>query len=225
MLRLPEAANQVGHLDCGHGCIESLVPALDAGAVDCLFHSIGSEHAEAHRNTRVCRRLRQTPRCFASYIVEMRSVAANHGAQCDDGVEPLGPRQLSSHHRHFPRARHFDDLDILFRTPGASERIQRAAEEPVSNKAVEPRHDDGESKLFGRKISLDDFTRHIYFPANAGLRFSRNAFVPSRRSSVAAVSPNAVASKRSPCSRPQSRPTSTASMASETALGPLASTL
>src|SRR5437879_2905916 len=65
----------------------------------------------------------------------------------------------------------------------------------------------------------------FYFPANTGLRFSINARVPSCRSSVAAVNPNAAASNCSPCSSPQSSPTSTASIVNASAIGPLASTL
>src|SRR6266567_1370657 len=71
--------------------------------------------------------------------------------------------------------------------------------------------------------SLTSFTSFTsYRPLNCGGLFSRNAFVPSRMSSVAHASPKSVASRKSPSSCGISTPRSIASMAYFTASGPLA---
>ena len=65
-------------------------------------------------------------------VVEVRRVAADHGAQADDGVVPLRGGQLPRHHRQLPGAGRLDDLDVASLQPVRAS----ASSAPASSRSV-----------------------------------------------------------------------------------------
>ena len=74
--------------------------------VDGLLDRIGGQYAKRDGDARFRLHLRQTTGGMAGDVVEVGRVAANHGAQCDDGVVLLRIRQGLYRDRQFPRSRH-----------------------------------------------------------------------------------------------------------------------
>jgi hypothetical protein len=56
---------------------------------------------------------------------------------------------LTGNQRHFPRARHFNDIHGIFTRAGALQGVHGARQETLSDEAVEAAHNDGEPQSLG----------------------------------------------------------------------------
>src|SRR5664279_134047 len=117
---------KIHHLERGECRIPSLVSVCATGARLGLLERIRREQPEADRHIEVRTRIGDPARRLASDEVEVRRLAANHGAEHDERMVALGGEQGASGCRKLPRARHPHDIDVLARPAMPGERINRA---------------------------------------------------------------------------------------------------
>src|SRR5712692_2594816 len=238
-----ELARKMGHLERCQSSLEALVSALQARAVDGLFESIAGEHAKNHGHAGIHLRELHAARDFRGDVLEVRGFAAQNTA--DGHYRVVIPRltHFLRGNGNLKRAGHPYDFHLLRMRPSAFERVERSSKQAFGDEAVEAADDDTEAQPGGAQrligwqllfhfrpcsvkspfsLSLLILPSASYFPLNCAGRFSRNARVPSRISSVAQHRPNSVASRNNPSSCGISVPCSTASMANLTASGALA---
>ena len=129
----------------------------------------------------------------APRMTQPRQMTASNAAGLGQRTAPPAAtrtRRERSRLRRRPRAR-----------PASSKRRWAPSRKPIGDGLVEPGDHDREAIAGGareRARGVEAVGAHAIFPLNSGLRFSRNARVPSRMSSVLATSPKSVASKRRP---------------------------
>src|SRR5271168_3232461 len=250
--RAAQFARQLRHLNRRKSRFESFVAALEPRAIDGLFQSVASQHAKDNRHTRIHLRKLQPARRLRANIIVMRRFAANHAPNRDQRIVAPCHGKLLRRQRQFERTRHMHDVHVFARSASALQRIHRRCQQPLSNKTIEPAHHNPKSKsrraqpavnfprlhfsacpplcetlitlllcvIFSR--SFLSVSLRSYFPTNFGGLFSKNAFVPSRISSVAQAKPKSVASRNNPSSCGISMPRSMASIVYFTAIGAFA---
>ena len=167
---------------------------------------VGRQHAERHRDAGVARGVGDAVRHRGRDVVEVRRFAADDAAEADDGVEAPGLGGGARRLRNLEGARDREHLDVgraRFR-----ERRGRGVPQAAGHRLVEAGHDHREPERgrVGQRRRRLLLPSHRYLPLNSGLRFSRNAAVPSRMSSVLATRPKSVASKICACANGISSP-------------------
>src|ERR1700676_117978 len=243
---------EMRHFDGAERGFESFVATLQSGAVDGLLQCVAGQHAKHYGHAGIHLRELQPARGFRADIVVMRRLAAQHAADGDKRVVLPCRGNLLRDQRQFKGSRHMHHINILALCARAFQSIRRRGQQPLGNKTIEPAHNNSKPQSlrgeFAANLIWLQFFRHdrqlqrsyvphpralllyfltllyvLYFPLNCGGRFSKNAFVPSRISSVAQHKPNKVASRNNPSSCGISIPRSMASMAYCTATGAFAS--
>src|SRR5712692_3083146 len=238
-------ARQLRHFDGGEPRFESLVPALEPRAVDGLLQRVARQHTKHNWQAAVHLCELQSSCSLRANIIVMCRLAAQNTPDGDQGIVLAGRGQFLRRKRQFERPRNVHDINILAACTRTFQRIYRRRKKSLGNKTIEAADDDAKAKTrrAQRTINLTGlhFLPHrqsaplptlifyffcliyfLYFPLNCGGLFSKNAFVPSRMSSVAQATPNSVASRNNPSSCAISTPRSIASMVNFTARGPLA---
>src|SRR5512135_2248219 len=109
----------------------------------------------------------------------MRRFAAYQAAKANDRVEAAGLCGAPCRHRDLEGAGHPQNGNVVLRQARRLQRLDRAGLQLVGDKVVVTRHDDSNLQTISHTEN--------YFPLNWAARFSRNARVPSRMSSVAAT--------------------------------------
>src|SRR6266849_9283914 len=243
--RSAKLARQLSNFNGGEPRFESLVPALEPGAFDGLLQRVASQHTEHDRQAAIHLRELQSACSLRAHIIVMCRLAAKHTSDGDQGV--ILPRRghFFRGQRQFERSRNVHHINIFARRACTLQRIRRRCQQPLSDKTVKAAHYDAKPKTCCAQCTINlpglHFLRHrqsaplpipifyflylIYFlyrPLNCAGLFSKNAFVPSRMSSVAQATPKSVASRNNPSSCAISTPRSIASMVNFTARGPLA---
>src|SRR6185503_671566 len=138
-------------------------------------------------------RHRQALRHGRGDVLEVRRLAADQAAEADERVELAALGGMLRGHRDFERAGDAHDRDVAGRDAGRGERRQGAGLQAVGDEVVVFRHHEREPEPRRAPCPLNRVHAR-YFPWNSALRFSRNALVPSRMSSVEATRPKSVAS-------------------------------
>ena len=141
----------------------------------------------------------------------MRSRAANEAAETDDRIVPAAFSRVLGGDRNLEGARHTHHGHVARIDVRRRERRDRAFQQPLGDEVVVFRHDDGEAEPGAGLCAFNHDHRSVeasraYLPLNSALRFSRNARMPSRMSSVEATSPNSVASNTHASANGISRP-------------------
>src|SRR5205085_1333809 len=146
----------------------------------------------------------------------MRRRTFNQTAKADNRRKSALRGRLPRGERNLEGARHLDKRDVIAGNACRRKRIERACQQAIGDEVVELRHDDGNSQsgAFVRTLEV----LH-YRPLNTGLRFSKNARVPSRMSSVAVTMPNSAASSWHASANGISAPRLMASIAWRSAMG------
>ena len=91
-----------------------------------LRERVGGEHLEDDRHAGVARDLRDAARGLVRDEVEVRGLAADHGAEADDRVVAAARRQAPRHERDLERARHPRHVDGVLGDAVRGEPRQRA---------------------------------------------------------------------------------------------------
>src|SRR6266481_264019 len=222
-----QLARQPRHFDCAQPGFKSFVAALQSRAVNGLLQRVAGEHAEHQRDSRIHLSKLQATRSLRTYVIVMSGFAPQYATDRDQRIVTPRGREFFRSQRQFKRARHVNHVHVLARSAPAFQRIHGALQQSLSDKTVEPAYDNPESQSFAAQSTINfrglnhliSLPRFLYFPLNCAGRFSRNAFVPSRMSSVAQHKPKSVASRNSPSSCGISTPRSIASMQYFTASG------
>src|SRR6266513_640003 len=110
-----EAIQEVHHLERCDGRVPSLVAVGAAGPRFSLFVGVAGQHAEANGGVRLRARVRQTARCFAGDVFEVRGLAADYGADGDDPIVALAGEEPSGSGRKLPGTRNPNYIDVLER--------------------------------------------------------------------------------------------------------------
>src|SRR6201987_156488 len=216
---------ELPHLDCSKPRFETLVAALQAGAVNGLLQRVAGEHAEHDRYARIHLRELQSARGLRTDIIIVRRLSAKYAPNRDQGVVAPRARHFLRCQRQFERAGHMHHVYVAVLRPASFQRIQRRLEQALRYKTVKPAHHNSQAQTRRVQASVDfvGFSflahRHNQFPLNCAARFSKKAFVPSRMSAVAQHSPKSVASRKSPSSSGISTPPWIASIQYFTARG------
>src|SRR6476646_7060687 len=121
-----QPSEEIHHLERGERRIPPFVSVRATRALLGLLHRVGREQPEADRHIEVRARLGQSARGLASNEVEMRRLAADHGAQGDDGVVALGCEKHAGRAGKLPGARHPYHVDALARATVAGQGIDRS---------------------------------------------------------------------------------------------------
>ena len=210
----------MSHFDGGEPRFESFVPALESGAVDGLLQRVAGQHTEYNWQAAVHLRELQSARGLRTNIIIVRRLAAEHAADGDQRIVLPRRGQFFRSQRQFERPRNVHHINILAARARPLQRIHRRRKKPLGDKTIEAAHDDAKPKTRRAQCAINlpglYFLRHrqsaplpipilhfpslIYFPLNCGGLFSKNAFVPSRMSSVAQATPKSVASRNNPSS-------------------------
>src|SRR5437016_8890308 len=96
--RAAEPARQLSHFDGREPRFESLVPALEPGAVDGLLQRFASQHAKHDWQAAVHLRELQSSRRFRANIIIVRRFAAKHASDSDERIVLSGRRQFFCRH-------------------------------------------------------------------------------------------------------------------------------
>lgn len=96
------------------------------------------------RNSRLLRRLPNPPRHFIHDHIIVRRIPAQQTSETDNRIVLLRLRQLPSRQWNLKRARHPDQIDIFFLSPGALQSVDRANQQSLSDERVEPGCDNRE---------------------------------------------------------------------------------
>src|SRR6516225_10627762 len=83
---LSQARHDGGHLERALHRLAALVALAGGGALERLLERVYRQNAKGHRHPGLEPGELQTARRFASDVFEVRRVAANHAAECDDGI-------------------------------------------------------------------------------------------------------------------------------------------
>jgi hypothetical protein len=160
LLLFSQPAKQVGHLDSGYRGIVAFVSALAARAIDGLLDGISGKHSERDRHSGFERHCRQPIGRLRGYVVKMRRLTANHGAQSDDCIVAFLRSQRFCHQRKFPGAWYFHNLDVVWIRSRAFQGIGRAGQQAIGDEAVEFRANDRKLQPARVEISFDHL-RHM----------------------------------------------------------------
>src|SRR5712692_7001014 len=234
---------QLCHLNGSERRFKALVPTFEPRAVDGLLQRVAGQDTEHDWQAAVQLCELQSARRLRTNVIVVRRFAAQHTSDGDQRIVLPRRRQFFRRQRQFERSRNVHDIHILAARPRPFQGIHRRRKKPLGNKTVEAAHHNAKTETRRAQTAVNlpgmNFFRHgqsaslpilyflnflylIYFPLNCGGLFSKNAFVPSRLSSVAQTRPNSVASRKSPSSWGISIPRSIASMVYFTASGALA---
>src|SRR5579871_2856075 len=145
---------QRSHFNCRQGRLESLVTALQAGAINGLLQRITGQNAECVRDSRILRRLADAARDFICDHIVMRRVAAKKAAETDDRIEFLRKRQLASRRGNFEATRHANNPDVLAANSRLMQSLQSSCEEPLRNESIESAHHDSKAPSRTSQLSL-----------------------------------------------------------------------
>ena len=148
---------QVHHLDGGRHSIEALVAGFGAGPLDGLLDRIGGQHAVDDGDAALHADVGDALDGFVGDHVEVRGVAADHGAQADDGVEFLGGGHLLGDERNFESARHPGEGQVVGVAAVADERVFCAAEQFARDEFIETGCDDADLEAVRDEVSFDGF--------------------------------------------------------------------
>ena len=150
-----QPAQQFAISSAARARVRALVARLAAGPIDRLLHRVGGQHAECDGHARFERDAREPGGALAGDIVEMRRLAADHGAERDQRLVAARQREFARDHGHVEGARNAHDLDLLVRRPMALERIQRAPQQRLDHEIVEPRDHQGEAQIAHEELAFD----------------------------------------------------------------------
>src|SRR5678815_3838912 len=81
-----DAQEELSHLDRGEGGLRPLVTERPACALDRLLQRVDRKHAEADRHSGIRHDPCESGRALSRNVVEVRRIAANDRAECDDGI-------------------------------------------------------------------------------------------------------------------------------------------
>src|SRR5258708_20499277 len=139
-------SRQLRHFDGGQARFESLVSALEPGAVDGLLHRVARQHTKHDWQAAVHLRKLQSARGFRTNIIIVRRFAAEHAADGDQRVVLPRRRQVFRRQRQFECSRHMHHINIFAGRTRPLQRIHRRRKKPLANKAIEPAHDNAKAK-------------------------------------------------------------------------------
>ena len=117
-----------------------LLPWTPPARASAWVRILGGEHLEQARNPRAERYLGDTPGGLVRHELEVRRVAPDHGAEAEHGRVASGAGHPVGDHGDLERSRHPRDVDV-----GDAVALQgrpRPLDEPLGDRAVEPRRDD-----------------------------------------------------------------------------------
>src|SRR5438105_4315698 len=124
-MRSTKLARQLRHFDGGEPRFESLVPALESGAVDGLLQRVAGQHAENNRQAAVHLRELQSPRRFRTNIIVVHGFSAKHTADRNQGIILPSRREFFRGQRQFECSRNVHDINILVGRARPLQRIHR----------------------------------------------------------------------------------------------------
>jgi hypothetical protein len=148
-------AVQRGHFDSGCCCFESLIAALQAGAVESLLQGFAGEDAEGVGDAGVLLGLADAASDFVVDGFVVSGFSANETAERDDGVEPASLGELAGGGGNLPGAGNAGDLDVVAPGAAAEQCIERALEQAVGDDGVPAGGDDGEAHAFGAEVAFE----------------------------------------------------------------------
>src|ERR1019366_7914972 len=150
-----ELTHEVRHLERSKCGIPSLVSVLSAATCHRLLHRIARQQSKPEWNFRIARRVGETARRFTGYEIEVRGVAANDGAQCNDCFITIACHCVPSGERKLPCTRHPHDVDVIERNAMTHERVESAVNQRPRNCFIEPADDDGDTTSGTNRVSRD----------------------------------------------------------------------
>ena len=181
---------------------QPLLPCAPPARASACSIVVAGEQAEADRHVELGARVGEPARRFAGDVVEVRRVAANHGADGDERVVALGREQAARRDRQLPRARHPDDVDVVDRDAVPHERVERAVDQRLDDVSIEAAGDDGEAPVRRRSATP---ANSAIVRTRAGGRACRASCAGTRRSRRAPAARSARARRREARS-PRGRP-------------------
>src|SRR2546430_1637613 len=153
--RSAKLARQLCHFDGGEPRFESLVPALQPGAVNGLLQRFARQHAKYDGQAAVhLRELQSSCRLRANVIIVCR-FAAKHASDGDQCVVLSGRRQFFCRQRQFERSRNVHHINVFAGSARAFQRIYSRRKKPLSDKTIEPAHDNSKANTHGAQCAIN----------------------------------------------------------------------
>ena len=150
---LRELAQEVGHLDRGHGRLEALVAGLGAGPLDRLLDGVGGEHAEHDGHAGVELHPLDAGRALAGHVLVVARRAADHRAQADHRVEVARGGEALGHERQLERARRPRDGDRCLVDAVAQQAVAATGQQPLGDEVVEAAAGDGDAQAVAAELA------------------------------------------------------------------------
>ncbi len=153
-----------------------LLPSLPPARSSACSIVLGGEHAEGDRHAGLVRDARKAGGALAGDIVEVRGLAADHGAERDHGVVAAGCGDAPHHGRQVVGARHADQLEAGLQRAARDQRLHRAGDEALDDVFVEARRDERYAQVADPQVALDNANRvHAASISGAGALTPRNS--------------------------------------------------
>src|SRR5208283_1912767 len=93
------------------------------------------------------------------HIVKMRRSSSDYSSKTDHGVILTAHRGFFCNQRYFECSRDLEDIGALLVSPAPLESIERASQEPFSDKIIEAADDDSKPETLGQQFSFENSHR------------------------------------------------------------------
>jgi len=133
------------HLHRRQPRLEPFIPHLQSSAIDRLFQVLTSKHTERMRHASLLCRLPNPARHFVYDHVIVRSISPQQTTETNHRVVLLRLRQLPRRQRDLKRPWHAYQFYIFFVRARARQSINRAQQQPLSDKRIEAGNDNREA--------------------------------------------------------------------------------
>jgi len=146
---------QIRHLHRRQRRLKSLVPQLQAGAINRLLQRVACQHAKRMRDSSLLRRLPDAASNLIHDHIVMRRIAADQAAEANDGVIFFGFGKRASGQGNLERARHAGERDVFLLRARAQQPVVGALKEPFRDEGVEARDYNCEPFSGGAESAFD----------------------------------------------------------------------
>src|SRR5262245_60329556 len=153
---------QIHHLDGRKRRVGALVARFATGAVDGLVERVAGEDAENDRNAGGAAGLRDAASGAAGDVIVMIGVAADDGAQTNDGDVVFRSCQTLGDERDFKGTGNPSDIDRVIGDTVSLKRVYGAGDKIIDDEIVKPRRDDGEAAGGSSQVAFEGgHVRHL----------------------------------------------------------------
>src|SRR6185312_7352022 len=127
----------VGRLERRYSGIPALVSVYPSSASERLIHGVARQQPEADRDAGVDAHQREAARRLTRNEIEVRRIAPNDRAECDERIVASALARAPRGERQFPRAGHPDHIDVVERHLVRDQRLQGTVYERTCDRFVE----------------------------------------------------------------------------------------